>query len=112
MLPKDYLAYRLSGSFCTDVSDASGMLLMDVKNRCWSKEMLKICGITEEQLPRLYESYEVVGTLKPKIAEELGLKTNEMAQIYMDSVEEVNNIWDNVVGMSENENENESGTAE
>ena len=37
MLPKDYLAYRLSGSFCTDVSDASGMLLMDVKNRCWSK---------------------------------------------------------------------------
>ena len=52
MLPKDYLAYRLSGSFCTDVSDASGMLLMDVKNRCWSKEMLKICGITEEQLPR------------------------------------------------------------
>ena len=73
MLPKDYLAYRLSGSFCTDVSDASGMLLMDVKNRCWSKEMLKICGITEEQLPRLYESYEVVGTLKPEIAEELGL---------------------------------------
>ena len=41
MLPKDYLAYRLSGSFCTDVSDASGMLLLDVKNRCWSKEMLE-----------------------------------------------------------------------
>lgn len=39
MLPKDYLAYRLSGSFSTDVSDASGMLLMDVKNRCWSKEI-------------------------------------------------------------------------
>ena len=45
MLPKDYLAYRLSGSFCTDVSDASGMLLLDVKNRCWSKEMLEICHI-------------------------------------------------------------------
>ena len=42
MLPKDYLAYRLSGTFCTDMSDASGMLLMDVKNRCWSKEMLDI----------------------------------------------------------------------
>ena len=41
MLPKDYLAYRLSGSFCTDVSDASGMLLLDVKNRCWSKEMME-----------------------------------------------------------------------
>lgn len=40
MLPKDYLAYCLSGSFCTDVSDASGMLLLDVKNRCWSKEMM------------------------------------------------------------------------
>ncbi len=73
MLPKDYLAYRLSGSFCTDVSDASGMLLMDVKNRCWSKQMMEICGITEEQLPKLYESYEVVGTLKPEIAGELGL---------------------------------------
>ena len=73
MLPKDYLAYKLSGSFCSDVSDASGMLLMDVKNRRWSKEMMEICGITEEQLPKLYESYEVVGTLKPEIAEQLGL---------------------------------------
>ena len=76
MLPKDYLAYCLSGSFCTDVSDASGMLLLDVKNRRWSGEMLEICGITEEQLPRLYESYEVVGTLKPEIAEELGLSAS------------------------------------
>ncbi len=74
MLPKDFLAYRLSGSFCTDVSDASGMLLMDVKNRCWSKEMMDICGINEEQLPKLYESYEAVGTLKPEIASELGLR--------------------------------------
>lgn len=73
MLPKDYLAYMISGSFCTDVSDASGMLLMDVKNRCWSKEMLEICGIAEKQLPKLYESYEVVGHLKPEIAKELGL---------------------------------------
>ena len=72
MLPKDYLAYKLSGSFCSDVSDASGMLLMDVKNRCWSKEMIEICGITEEMLPKLYESYEVVGTLKEEIANELG----------------------------------------
>ncbi len=76
MLPKDYLAYKLSGSFCSDVSDASGMLLMDVKNRCWSKEMIEICGIKEEQLPKLYESYEVVGTLKPEIAQELGLSAD------------------------------------
>ncbi|MBQ9032484.1 MAG: xylulokinase [Parasporobacterium sp.] len=72
MLPKDYLAYRLSGSFCTDLSDASGMLLLDVKNRCWSEEMLKICGVRKEQLPALYESYKVVGTLKKEIAEKLG----------------------------------------
>lgn len=73
MLPKDYIAYRLSGCFCTDVSDASGMLLFDVKNKCWSKEMLDICGIGEDQLAKVYESYEVVGTLKPDIAQELGL---------------------------------------
>ena len=73
MLPKDYLAYRLSGVFCTDMSDASGMLLLDVKNRCWSQEMIEICGIRESLLPKLYESYEAVGTLKPEIAEELGL---------------------------------------
>lgn len=73
MLPKDYLAYKLSGTHCSDMSDASGMLLMDVKNRCWSKEMLDICGITEEQMPKLFESYETVGTLKPELAEELGI---------------------------------------
>ena len=73
MLPKDYLAYRLSGSFCTDLSDASGMLLLDVKNRRWSKEMLDLCHITEDQLPRLYESYEVTGTLRPDIAAQLSL---------------------------------------
>ncbi len=76
MLPKDYLAYRLSGSFCTDLSDASGMLLLDVKNRCWSKEMMEICGVKESQLPKLYESWEVVGSLKPEIAAELGLSTD------------------------------------
>lgn len=73
MLPKDYLAYRLSGVHSTDYSDASGMLLLDVENRCWSREMMGICGISREQLPDLYESYEAVGTLKPELAETLGL---------------------------------------
>ncbi len=73
MLPKDYLAYRLSGVFSTDYSDASGTLLLDVKNKCWSKEMIQICGIREDMLPKLYESYEVTGTLKPEVAAELGL---------------------------------------
>ena len=71
MLPKDYLAYKLTG-----VSDASGMLLLDVKNRCWSKEMCEICGITTDMLPKLYESYECVGTVLPEIAKELGLSEN------------------------------------
>lgn len=73
MLPKDYLAYRLSGCFCTDVSDASGMLLFDVKNKCWSESMMEICHVRRDQLASIYESYEAVGTLKPEIARELGL---------------------------------------
>ena len=76
MLPKDYLAYRLSGVHCTDYSDASGMLLLDVKNKCWSEEMMEICGVKREQLPDLFESYEVVGTLKKELADELGLSEN------------------------------------
>lgn len=73
MLPKDYLNYKLTGVHCTDYSDASGMLLLDVKNKCWSKEMLEICGITVPQMPKLFESYDVVGTILPDIALQLGL---------------------------------------
>lgn len=73
MLPKDYVAYRLGGVHCTDYSDASGMLLLDVKNRRWSREMLEICGVKSEWLPELYESYEKVGTILPSVAEDLGL---------------------------------------
>lgn len=74
MLPKDYIAYQLSGIHSTDYSDASGTLLLDVKNKCWSKEMCDICDITEEQLPKLFESYEVVGNILPRIADEFGLE--------------------------------------
>ena len=48
MLPKDYINYILTGVHCTDYSDASGMLLLDVEHKRWSREMLDICGITEE----------------------------------------------------------------
>ncbi len=72
MLPKDYINYILTGVHCCDYSDASGMLLLDVSNKRWSQEMLSICGILESQMPRLFESYEVVGTLKPEIAALLG----------------------------------------
>lgn len=73
MLPKDYINYKLTGVHCTDVSDASGMLLLDVEHKRWSGEMLAICGVTEAQMPRLYESSAPVGTVKPEIAERLGL---------------------------------------
>lgn len=73
MLPKDYIAYKLTGVHCTDVSDASGMLLFDVQNRCWSKEMCEICDVKESWLARCYESYEKVGCVLPGIAAELGL---------------------------------------
>ncbi len=73
MLPKDYLAYKFSGTFCTDYSDASGMLLLDVKNRKWSKEMCDICGITVDMLPTLYESFDKVGVLTAELTKTLGL---------------------------------------
>ncbi len=72
MLPKDYIAYKLSGVHCTDYSDASGMLLLDVQHKCWSREMIEICNIREEMLPELFESYMSVGNIKGEIAEELG----------------------------------------
>ena len=76
MLPKDYINYLLTGNHCTDYSDAAGMLLLDVKNKCWSKEMLDICGISECQMPKLYESYAVVGTINVALAERFGINQN------------------------------------
>ena len=73
MLPKDYINYRLTGIHATDYSDASGMLLLDVKNKCWSGEMLDICSVNEGMMPKLFESYEKIGTLLPDIANKLGL---------------------------------------
>ena len=73
MLPKDYLAYRMTGVHSTDYSDAAGMLLLDTAHKCWSAEMLYICGVTKEQMPRLFESWQVIGTLTGRVAQDLGL---------------------------------------
>ena len=74
MLPKDYINYMLTGVHACDYSDASGMLLLDVKNKRWSEEMLKICGISEDLMPKLFESYEVIGTVKQDISSALPLR--------------------------------------
>ena len=73
MLPKDYINYVLTGVHSCDYSDASGMLLLDVQNKCWSQRMLEICGITQEQMPQLFESYQCVGTVTPEMARQLGI---------------------------------------
>ena len=73
MLPKDYINYILTGVHACDYSDASGMLLLDVQHRRWSKEMLSICGISETQMPKLFESYDCIGTVDPVVAAVLGI---------------------------------------
>ncbi len=73
MLPKDYINYRLTGVHSCDYSDASGMLLLDVEHKRWSKEMMDICGLKDEQMPRLFESYEVIGTIQGFVSGALGL---------------------------------------
>ena len=76
MLPKDYIQYKLTGVHACDYSDASGMLLLDVQHKRWSPEMLEICGLREKQMPRLFESWQVTGTLLPQVAQTLGLRTS------------------------------------
>lgn len=73
MLPKDYLAYKMTGVHSCDYSDASGMLLLDVEHKCWSSEMMEICHVDPVWMPKLYESYEKIGTLKEDVAKQLGL---------------------------------------
>ncbi len=71
MLPKDYIVYKLTGEFVTEHSDVSGMLLFDVKNKCYSKEMLEICSIDESMLPKVCDSYASCGKVKEDILKEL-----------------------------------------
>lgn len=78
MLPKDYLAYRMSGVFASDVSDNSGTLYFDVRQGCWSQPMLEIMGISERQLPAIYQSYAVVGTVCPEFARVTGMSVQTL----------------------------------
>ena len=75
LLPKDYIRFRLTGEFAGDVSDASGTLLFDVKNRKWSNEVLEKLDIDRNLLPEIYESTEITGTLTKDASKLLGLST-------------------------------------
>jgi len=76
MLPKDFIAYQLTGIFATDYSDASGTALLDIKSKAWSREILDLLNLSIDQLPSLYESYERIGSIDGKMAEELGLSSD------------------------------------
>ena len=76
LLPKDDVRRRLTGVFATDASDASGMLLLDVKNRTWSRELLGKLDIDPSILAPVFESEQVTGTLLPNVAAELGLSSD------------------------------------
>lgn len=73
LLPKDYIRLKLTGEYATEVSDASGMGLLDVPHRRWSDEVLQKLGIDQDLLCRVYESPEVTGTVTKRAEEETGL---------------------------------------
>lgn len=73
LLPKDYINFKLSGVYASDFSDASGTLYLDVRNKTYSKPVLEFIGITENQLPKLHESYEITGKLSEALMNEFGL---------------------------------------
>lgn len=73
LLPKDYLRFKLSGEYASEVSDASGTNLFDVKKRIWSEEILDILDINAEWMPKIYESFEVTGYLTEEAAKATGL---------------------------------------
>lgn len=74
LLPKDYVRFMLTGDYATEVSDASGMQLLDVPHRCWSKKVCDALDIDMAMLPKVYESCEVTGTISKAAAELTGLK--------------------------------------
>ncbi len=74
LLPKDYLRFLMTGDFASDMSDSSGTLWLDVQNRTWSPTMLKATGLTEEQMPKLYEGTQITGQLDAHVAKKWGLQ--------------------------------------
>ncbi len=73
LLPKDYIRFMLTGEYATEVSDASGMQLLDIPNRCWSDEVLDKLGIDKSLLAKVYESPEITGKVTKQVADLTGL---------------------------------------
>lgn len=76
LLPKDYLRFRMTESFATEMSDAAGTCWLNVQERKWSKEMLEASGLSEKQMPELFEGSDVTGILTKEIAKEWKLSEN------------------------------------
>ncbi|MES2938954.1 MAG: xylulokinase [Pseudomonadota bacterium] len=74
LLPKDWLRLRLTGTFATDMSDASGTLWLDVGKRAWNDELLAACGLSSQHMPQLHEGAEETGMLLPQLARQWGLR--------------------------------------
>lgn len=74
LLPKDYLRFLMTGDFASDMSDSAGTLWLDVEQRQWSTPMLEACGLTEAQMPKLYEGTQITGYLNTELAERWGMQ--------------------------------------
>jgi xylulokinase len=73
LLPKDYLRFLLTNTFASDMSDAAGTMWLDIANRCWHKELLEACGLSEVHMPALFEGNQITGALRPEIAKRWGM---------------------------------------
>lgn len=73
LLPKDYLRYRMTGDFASDMSDSAGTMWLDVAKRDWNDQLLAATGLTRQKMPKLYEGSQITGTLSKQIASEWGM---------------------------------------
>lgn len=74
LLPKDYLRYKLTGDFASDMSDSAGTMWLDVEQRDWSDELLAATGLNRAHMPKLFEGNQITGVLTAELAQQFGLK--------------------------------------
>ncbi len=73
LLPKDYLRYRMTGDFASDMSDSAGTMWLDVAKRDWNEQLLAATGLSRQQMPTLFEGSEITGTLSIELAKQWGM---------------------------------------